>query len=270
MEDNPNIGHNSGEHEQIDAIKNLPDAEKEKNEKTAFTDLQDRADALKEVGGMWLKAEDRKVIADQPTADKLATFLKQCQQLRTASGKQKKLDKQPSIDEGRVIEAHYKDLVAIVTKLEGALKPRLTVFEVAKQKVIQDERDEAARVEREAVAAAQRLAAEAEVDQSLETIEAAEGAQQAADTATDERKEVDTKDTSTRDVVGGRAHGLKKTLSAAIVDYDKALEHFSKSTTVRELIQSMANSMARGVGVQKAVEGEEVCPGVIMRVTQTA
>lgn len=252
MNDNPNIGHNR------------PD------ENTAFDDLQERANALKTVGGKWLDAEDRKVIADQPMADKLTTFLKQCQQLRTASTKQKKADKQPSLDEGRRIEKLYTDLVAIVTKLEGALKPRLTAFEIEKQRVIQAERDEAKRVEDEKIAEAELAAQRAQQgDQSLENIEAAEEAQQAADAATEERKETETRDTATRDVVGGRRSGLKKTLSAEITDYAATLAHYANTPTIKDALQGLANNSARGIGVDQAVEGEEVCPGAIMKITQS-
>lgn len=247
------IGHNSGD----DAPLN------------DFEKLQIKVNNCKAAGGKWLEAEDRKVIADQETADKLATFLKQSQKLRTAVTAQKKLDKQPVLDEAAEIETNYKKLVATIVKIEDALKPRLTVFEVEKQRKIDEAREkreaEALRLRTEAAAKLKK----AEEAQSLETIEAANEAAEKVEEAEQTIKAVAKQDTATRTTIGGRASGLKKTLSAEIVDYDAALKHYANTSTIKAAIQAMADASARGVGVAHAVKGQEVVPGVTMKITES-
>lgn len=252
-EQTPGIGHNVGEETEL----------------SAFDKLKKRGIALEEGGGKWLDAKDRKVITDQEMADKLSTYLKQCVALRSTAKEQKKLDKAPSLAESARIEADYKKMVGGVEAFEAPLRKRLTAFEVEKARKIEEERAEAERVEQEAVAEAERLAREAEQSQSAPSIKASLDAAEAAEQAAETRKETYTRDTATRDKIGGKATGLKKKLSAVVTDHAAALAHYADTPTIRDAVADLANRSARAIGVNDAVDGQEVCPGVTLKIDES-
>lgn len=215
----PTIGHNSGEvpSDPFEALKLEFDQEREQAQEflKAKIETKDRAD----MAAAWSK--------------KLTVIAKKAADLH-------KVEKQPSLDEGRRIDDKWRDLKedpkSLATSLKRAMDDYLREEERKEQERQKKAREEAERIKREAEEAAKAARAS---ENEYEQAKAARLAKEAADAE---------REAQTRNAQAGRTGAkvsLRTFVSAEITDFDKLLMALKDRPEIRELVQSLANRAAK-------------------------
>lgn len=195
-------------------------------------------EAEKEVGAEILA----KPIKTQKDADQAAVFSKRIAAIAKKATDLHRVEKQPSLDESRRIDEHWRDLKTEPADMSKQVKRHLDAF-LNEQRKIEEERqrkarEEAERKQREAEEAA-RKAAEAE-----EPDEAAQAEAQRLQ----EEAEAAQRETEARNAQAGRTGSkvaLRTFTSAEITDYDALLTALKDRPEIRELVQTLANRAAK-------------------------
>ncbi|MES0207889.1 hypothetical protein NKJ93_02165 [Mesorhizobium sp. M0028] len=203
----------------------------------------------------------RKPIQTKDDADRAAVWSKRLAGIAKRATDLHKVEKQPHLDAGRIVDDKWRGLKEDADALSKKLKRHLDDFLREQDRIEQDRqrkaREEADKVRREAEAAAHK-AAEAATTPGIAANFAEEAAREAdrlAEKAADAQR-----DTEARNSGAGRTGAkvsLRTFVTAEITDYDALVMALKDRPEVREVIQTLANRAAKS-GVQvpgmKAVE----------------
>lgn len=198
----------------------------------------------------------KKPITTQDEADKAGILAKRIAAIGTKAEAQFKVEKQPSLDEGRRIDTKWRPLKEELGALSKKLKAHIEVFlkeeqckERERQAAAQAEANRIAREAEEARLAAER-AAEAQEDAGMHDIAAiAERNNTAAEAERLEEQAAQAqRDAQARNVSAGRTGArvsLHTFVYAEILDFDKLLIALKDRQEIRELVETLANRAAR-------------------------
>lgn len=204
--------------------------------------LKARASALKDAAVVWI--DERPSIEDQETSNKAADFIVQIRAFNKLCEDTRTELKKPHLDAGREIDKRLKAIPALLDTVGGILKKRVAEFQKKEQERIDAERRAKEEAERKAKEEAERLAREAEETESVAAIEAAQAAEEAAKQAEAERVAAPTRAMS-KGNLGSKSVSIRKSYTAEITDYEKALAHYANSPQVRDAVLVAANADAR-------------------------
>jgi len=173
-------------------------------------------------------------------ADKAAIWSRRLADIATKAVALHKIEKQPSLDEGRRVDERWRELKedpkSLSTKLKRHMDNYLREQDRLEQERQRKAREEADRIRREAEAAAE----ESKVDGDVATAARAEQlAQQAADAD---------REAQARNAAAGRTGAkvaLRTFVSAEITDIDALLIALRDRDEIKELVQSLANRAAK-------------------------
>jgi hypothetical protein len=179
-------------------------------------------------------------IADQATADKLASWSRRVGQLAKRADEEHDLEKAPHLEAGKAVDEKWRAVRGEARSLVDRLKAHVGIW-------LRKLKREAEEKEREAREAARALREQAEQERS--PLEAAELEAEAA--AIEQAAEP-------ARIIAGRPNlrvSLRTVRSARIVDYDKAVEALKFHREMKELVQRLADRAVKagvdvpGVGV---------------------
>lgn len=247
----PGIGHNTGEEAEL----------------TEFDKLQERCTDLEEAVDRFNAKHEE--VTDQATADKTSEFLEQIRLHIKAVDDQRVIDKAPSLEEGRAIDKKFKTLPKTLATLVPGVKAKLQKFFDAEKARIAEEQRVAAEKERKAQEAAAEATRQAEAANNSAAIKEAEEAQARADEAAKAVRDAEAAKPQAKGSMSSRSTGLRKTKSAVIDDYEKALAHYAEKPAMKAFVQDLADADARAIPMTSAKEGMDVCPGVTMKITES-
>lgn len=208
-----------------------------------FEALKAEFESDKEIAENFLKTP----IKTKEQADKAATWSKRLAAIATKATGLHKVEKQPSLDEGRRVDEKWRDLKEepklLSTRIKRAsddyLNEQLRLEEERQRKA----REEAAGIRRKADQAA-RAAQNISSNPNDPADEAAKvEAERLAKLAADAEKEA-----QARNITAGRTGSklaLRTFVSARIVDYDKALVALKDHPEVKALVEQLANRAIR-------------------------
>lgn len=208
-----------------------------------FTQTQTRVDALIANADRWLK--ERPKITDDDLAGKCSDFIEQLTKQAKAVDEDRLAANRPLRDAITENDKRFKPLVDRLETAKKLLKARLTPWLQEKER----RRLEAVRKAEEEALEKMRAAEEARkaADQAttVDDVVRAEEARKAADQAIKDATAVSKSKANVQGEFGSRARGLRTVWSAAITDYDAALNHYRNTPQVRDLIQRLADADAR-------------------------
>lgn len=218
----PSIGHNLPA-DPFDALKLEYEAEKEQAE--AFM---------------------RTPIKTQDQADKAAIWSKRLATIAKKATDQHKVEKQPSLDEGRRVDDKWRGLKEDPAELSKKLKRHMDAY-LQEQARIERERQEAARREEERLRReaeeASRKAAEADHQSEVERQAAIDRARQLEQEAAAKAKEAEAKNASAGRT--GARVSLRTFVEPNITDYDALLMALKDRPEIREVVESLAKRAAK-------------------------
>ncbi|PWJ88424.1 hypothetical protein C8D77_111147 [Mesorhizobium loti] len=237
-------------------------------------DLTAELAAEKEMAEAFLK----KPITTQEQADQSAIWSKRLAAIAKKATDLHRVEKQPSLDEGRKVDDKWRDLKEQPAELSKRLKRHMDAFLQEQDRIEQERqrkaREEADKIRREAedaarkVAEAERAAIDAataggvaasfeaeaalEADRQAKQREAEKLAQQAADAE---------RETQARNANAGRTGArvaLRTFVSARVVDYEKALLALKDHPEMKTLVEQLANRAVKAglevAGVERMEE----------------
>lgn len=192
-------------------------------------------------------------ITTQEQADRAAVWSKRLATIAKKATDLHKVEKQPSLDEGRRVDDRWRDLKDGAAELSKRLKRHMDAFLQEQDRLEQERqrkaRDEADRIRREAEAAAFK-AAQADNDTGRE--EADRLAKQAADA----EREAEARNSSAGRT--GAKVALRTFVSARVVDYDKAHAALKNHPEMKALVETLANRAVKaGVDLDGVERFEE-------------
>jgi hypothetical protein len=161
-------------------------------------------------------------IESDEQAQKLNDYITGCRKLFKQIEDQRKIDKQPHLDAGKLVDTTYKALTAPLAKAADRVKPLLTRWSI---KLAEAERErqckvqEAARAEQEA---ARKLAEEAAARNDVAGEAEAEQAQKDADKAAKQAARTSTTGRVASATGGGRTAALRTYYSATVTSRRQA------------------------------------------------
>ncbi|KHJ56272.1 hypothetical protein LA66_06805 [Aureimonas altamirensis] len=185
-----------------------------------------------------------KPIKTQDDADKAAVWSKRLAAIAKKATDHHKVEKQPSLDEGRRIDERWRELKDGAKDLSVQLKRHMDEF-LREQDRLERERQRAAaaeadRIRREAEEAAKAAAAVQDDAERAKAEEAAAAARRAAYEAE--------KEAASRNSTAGRTGAkvaLRTFVSAEITDFDALLTALKDRPEIRDVVQSLANRAAK-------------------------
>lgn len=235
----PDIGHNSGEADPFDTLRIEYLGEKEMAE--AFM---------------------RKPVKTQDDADKVAIWAKRLTAIKTKAEGLHKVEKQPHLDAGRVIDDKWRELKTEPDELAKKLKQHVKPF-FDEQRLAEEDRQRLAREEadrkRREVEDAARAARHADV---LESDEVAAARQAEIDRLAREAAEAEREAQAQRITAGrtGARIGIRVEKIGVVTDYAKAAAALSamKHKDFIELIDKLANRAAKNGMAFDGMEIQEI------------
>lgn len=185
-------------------------------------------------------------IKSDEDADKAAIWSKRLATIAKKATDQHKVEKQPSLDEGRRVDDKWRGLKEEPAELSKKLKRHMDAY-LQEQARIERERQEAARREeerlrREAEEAA-RKAAEADQQSEAERQAAIDRARQLEQEAAAKAKEAEAKNASAGRT--GARVSLRTFVEPNITDYDALLMALKDRPEIREVVESLAKRAAK-------------------------
>lgn len=223
----------------------------------AFIDLQHEYEAERELAESFLK----KPITTQQQADQAAIWSKRIAAIAKKATDLHKVEKQPSLDEGRRVDDKWRDLKDQPAELSKRLKRHMDAFLQEQDRIERERqrlaREEAERVRREAEEAARRAeeaAVAAERAPDVASSFAAE-AEAEADRLAQQAAEAE-REAQARNANAGRTGAkvsLRTFVSARVTDYREAALALLSHPEMRAIIDQLAN---------RAVKAGTVLPGV--------
>ncbi|WP_246160291.1 hypothetical protein [Aureimonas fodinaquatilis] len=183
-------------------------------------------------------------IKTQDDADKAAVWSKRLATIAKKATDQHRVEKQPSLDEGRRVDERWRDLKDGAKDLSTALKRHMDEF-LREQDRLERERqrkaaEDAERTRREAEEAAKAASA---IENEAERAKADEAAAAAKKAAYEAEKEAAARNSSAGRT--GAKVALRTFVSAQITDFDALLAALKGRAEVKELVQSLANRAAK-------------------------
>ena len=179
-------------------------------------------------------------ITTQEQADQAAIWAKRLAGIAKKATDLHKVEKQPSLDEGRRVDDKWRDLKTGPDDLSKQLKRHQDAFLRELDRLEQERqrkaREEADRLKREADEAAAKASSEAD-DASVQRAEAAKKAAEQAE-----------RETQARNIQAGRTGAkvaLRTFVSAEITDFDALLMALKDRPEITEAVQSLANRAAK-------------------------
>lgn len=238
-----------------------------------LTDLAHEFEAEKELAESFLK----KAITTQEQADRAAIWSKRVAAIAKKATDLHKVEKQPSLDEGRKIDDKWRDLKELPAELSKRLKRHMDAFLQEQDRLEQERqrkaREEADRIRREAEDAARKVAeaeraaeekASAGVASSFEAETQREADRQSAQREADRlaQQSADAeREAQARNANAGRTGArvsLRTFVSARVVDYDKALLALKDHPEMKALVDQLANRAVKAgmeiAGVERLEE----------------
>jgi hypothetical protein len=217
-----------------------------------FEALKAEFESDKEIAENFLKTP----ITTREQADKAAVWAKRLTAIANKAAALHKVEKQPSLDEGRRVDEKFRDLKEepklLSTKIKRASDAYLNEQDRLEQERQRKAREEADRTRREADEAA-RAAQNISSNPNDPVDEAAKAdAERLAKLAAEADKEA-----QARNVTAGRTGSklaLRTFVSARITDYDKALMALKDHPEMKALVEQLAN---RAIRAGHEVDGVE-------------
>lgn len=207
-----------------------------------FEALKVEFDAEKEQAESFLKLP----IKTQADADRAAVWSKRLSTIAKKASDLHKVEKQPSLDEGRRVDNKWRDLKEEPDALSKKLKRHLDEYLREQQRIEMERqrmaREEADRKRREAEEAARAAAQQ-------ESAAAAEEARRLQDEAAQAEREAQARNASAGRT--GAKVSLRTFVFAEITDYDALLMALKDRPEIKEVVESLANRAARS-GVELA------------------
>lgn len=222
-----------------------------------FTDLSAEFAAEKEQAESFLK----KPITTQQQADTAAVWSKRIAAIAKKATDLHKVEKQPSLDEGRRVDDKWRDLKELPAELSKRLKRHMDVF-LQEQDRIERERVKAAQAEADKI---RRKAEEAEKRAAEAALAAEHSPDVASGFAAEAEAEADRlarqaadaeREAQTRNANAGRTGAkvsLRTFVSARVTDYREAAIALLSHPEMRTLIDQLAN---------QAIKAGTLLPGV--------
>lgn len=183
-------------------------------------------------------------IADQATADKLATWSRRVGQLLKAADEEHEIEKRPILDAGKRIDDKWRGLRSDARSLVDRLKAHVGIW---LRKLDREAAEARRKAEEEAAALREQAAAERAPVEAAELVDQAEAIELAAAKAPKP--------------IAGRPNmrvSLRKVRTAKIVDYDRAVAALKSHPDMRALVQTLADRAVRAGVAVDGVEVEEV------------
>lgn len=224
-------------------------------------DLTAELAAEREMAEAFLK----KPITTQEQADQAAIWSKRLAAIAKKATDLHKVEKQPSLDEGRKVDDKWRDLKELPAELSKRLKRHMDAF-LQEQDRIERERQRVAQVE------ADRIRREAE-EAARRAEEAAIAAERAPDVAANFKAEAEAeadrlarqaaeaeREAQARNANAGRTGArvaLRTFVSARVVDYDKALLALKDHPEMKALVEQLANRAVKAGMEVAGVERQE-------------
>ncbi len=203
---------------------------------------RDRVDALVDTANRW--AAERPLITDAETAAKCTDFLNQLAAETKKLDEARKVEKAPHLAAAKAVDDAWHPLLDAVEACKRLLRPLHTAWLKREQARLDAERrkaqEAAAKAQREAEEAARKAAEPKSVRDIISASEAERRASEAAEAALAVPARA-----QARGALGGRAHSLRTTWRAHVVDLVAAVRHYRDRAEVRELIERLANADAR-------------------------
>ncbi len=174
----------------------------------------------------------------QEAADKAASWSKKLSEIAKKADNFRKVEKQPSIDEGKAVDVKWSPIRDDAKDLSTRLKRHLDDW-LRKQAEIERERQRKAQADADAKRIeAEKAAAEAKTEEDAER----------AKELAEEQKAIE-REAKERNAQAGRT-GSKVSLVTVkwgeITDYDKLLEALKDREEIKTVVQSLANRAAKG------------------------
>ena len=212
-------------------------------------EIRQRTDDLIAATDAWVQKVPE--IGDEEQAGKASDLLDQLRKEHAAAKAEHKVEKQPHLDAGRLVDAAYKPITERLKKAGEAINALLTPWEQKKRAAADEARrkaEEKAKAEQEE---ADRIVREAKKAPSIDAQIAAEEAQERAEAA---QKEAEKDHYSGTKGEFGKTVALRTTYRGEIADWDAALTFYSTDPLVSEAV---AKAIARDIR-----GGKRVIPGV--------
>lgn len=185
-------------------------------------------------------------ITTQDQADKAAIWSKRLATIAKKATDLHKVEKQPSLDEGRRIDDKWRGLKEEPAEVSKKLKRHMDAY-LQEQARIERERQEAARREEERLrreaAEAARKVAEADQQSEAERQAAIDRARQLEQEAAAKAKEAEAKNASAGRT--GARVSLRTFVEPNITDYDALLIALKDRPEIREVVESLAKRAAK-------------------------
>ncbi len=216
---------------------------------------RDRVEAL--VGGANRCAAEHPLITDSETAAKITDFLNQLAAWTKKLNEARKSEKAPHLAAAKRVDDAWHPLIDAVEACKRLLRPLHTAWLKREQARLDTERRQKQEAARKATTEAQEAILKAEEAKSVRDIVAASEAERRATEAAQAAAAVPER-AQARGQLGGRAHSLRTTWRAHVVEFSLTLHHYRKRQEVYELIERLANADARA-GV-RAIPGCYVFP----------
>lgn len=173
-------------------------------------------------------------------ADQVAVLTKRLSTIKGKATDLHKVEKQPSLDEGRLVDDKWRSLKEEPDTLSKKLKRHLDAYLLEQDRLERkrqaEARTEAERKQREAEEAAKTAAATGNGEDEAEAERAAEAAQQAE------------REAAARNATAGRTGAkvaLRTFVSATITDFDALLMALKDRPEIQECVQTLANRAAK-------------------------
>lgn len=208
-----------------------------------FEALKAEFESDKEIAEAFLKT----TITTKERADKAASWTKRLSAIATKAISLHKVEKQPSLDEGRKVDEKWRDLKEEPKQLSTKVKRHMDAYlleeqrkERERQAVAQREAD---RIRREAEEAARKAQDVSTNPNDPVDLAAKANAEQLAKDAAEAEREA-----QARDATAGRTGSkvsLRTFVSARIMDYEKALVALKDHPEMKVLVEQLANRAIR-------------------------
>jgi hypothetical protein len=177
-------------------------------------------------------------VVTQADCDKLGNHRDRLSGLYKSQEVKRVAEKQPHLDAGKKVDAHYQPILAGIETVGQKLKKAITDFLLAERARLQKEQDEANRIAKEKADAAAKALAEKRAEAEANNQPLPEPEPEPEPVKAPEPIKVKAGTT-------GRATALRTFKSAVIEDYTKALNALADNAEIKALVQTLADRSAR-------------------------
>ena len=212
-------------------------------------------DEFSDAAGEWL---ERGEITEEADAQMLNDFLAGARKLWKQIEGDRVAAKKPHDDAGKAVQAAYTPVLNVLDKTAKKLKPVLAAFLKKKEEEAERERRAKEEEARRAREEAEKLAAQADANNSIAQEVAAE---QAAECAKElEKQAAKPAKANVASATGGaRTAALRTVRSAKITSIRLLFSHFQDHSDVVEVLQRVANAAVRSKNVDESqIPGIEI------------